>query len=58
MARCSAVALIMCGLVAVALGTEEEIPVHYVELKPHERTEVVLSPRPHTFIQLEDLPEN
>jgi cathepsin X len=48
---------VVCGLFATAWGVEDEIPVHYVPLKPHERTEVITSPRPHTFIQMEDLPD-
>lgn len=53
-----ALVFVACGLFAVAMGTEDEIPVHYVPLQPHERTEHVTEPRPHEFIQLEDLPPN
>ena len=41
-----------------AMGVEEEIPVHYVPLKPEERTEVVTDPRPHEFIQVIQPPLN
>lgn len=37
---------------------EEQIPVHYIPLKPHERTEHVTEPRPHELIQESDLPES
>jgi cathepsin X len=50
------VAIVLCALF-VAHGAEEEIPIHYVPLEPHQRTEHVTEPRPHELIQEGDLPE-
>jgi len=52
------VVFVVCGFFATVWAVEDEIPVHYVPLKAHERTEVITSPRPHTFIQMDDLPES
>jgi len=54
----SCICLIVLTWAAVSSGVEEEIPIHYVPLKPHERTEHVTEPRPHELIQESDLPDN
>jgi len=53
-----AAAFVVCSvLVSVGWALEDEIPVHYVPLKPEERTEVVIDPRPHELIQMSELPD-
>jgi len=54
----SAALFIFCSFCAVVWGMDDEIPVHYVALKPHERTEHVTEPRPHELIQESELPES
>jgi len=48
---------VWCSLVIVAWAMEEEIPIHYVPLQPHERTEHVTEPRPHELIEESEVPE-
>jgi len=53
-----AMLLAVCALFSIGWSLEEEIPIHYVPLKPEERTEHVTEPRPHELIQVGDLPES
>lgn len=57
MSRVLPAVLIACSFIAVAWSTEEEIPIHYVPLAEHERTEVITEPRPHELIQMSELPD-
>merc|ERR1711871_1738599 len=58
MSRILPAVLVVCSFIAVAWSTEEEIPIHYVPLAEHERTEVVTEPRPHELIQMSELPDS